>query len=291
MRDNKLIQYTQITSLPEDYIINKIQQFLAEDIPSKDITTDLFDNKNDLQDYIIKAKERMTVCGTPIISHCFSDRCEVQIYLTDGSEAQEGDRIGMIHGPFADVVAGERVMLNLLQRMSGIATLTSRLVKNRKNSKVQLLDTRKTTPGLRRFEKYAVSIGGGQNHRYDLSSGILIKENHIHSISSVKQAVELARAKHPNKIIEVEADSTKLATKLAELDIDSILIDNMEPADAKSTIEKVKHINPKIFIEVSGGISESNYQDYMDTGADAISMGCLTHSAQNMDISLIPQTD
>ena len=122
-----------------------------------------------------------------------------------------------------------------------------------------------------------------------MSSGILIKENHIHSISSVKQAVELARAKYPNKMIEVEADSPELATKLAQLDIDSILVDNMNPADAKRTIEQVKHINPKIFIEVSGGISASNYQDYMATGAAAISMGCLTHSANNMDIRLVPQ--
>ena len=289
MSNNKLKQYTQIKSLPNKYIIKKVKSFLNEDMPTIDITTELFDNKNQIKCYKIQAKETMVVCGTPVISHCFTDKCEVQMQTSDGSQIKAGQTIGTIKGPFSAVVAGERVMLNLIQRMSGIATLTSRLVKNRENVKVKLLDTRKTTPGLRLFEKYAVAIGGGQNHRSDLSTGILIKENHIHDLLSVKKTVVLARIKHPDKIIEVEANSINLAEQIATLDIDSILIDNMGPKEAKETIQKIRKIKPHIFIEVSGGISETNYQGYMYTGTDAISMGCLTHSVKNIDISLVPQ--
>ena len=287
MSNSRLKKHLQVAQLSEKYITRKIKSFLLEDIPQKDITTTLFKNRNEIKQYAIYAKEEMVVCGTIIIKHCFSKKCEIQLNYSDGEQIEKGSVIGTIQGPFKEILYGERVMLNLLQKMGGIATLTNRLVKKKTNKTVQLLDTRKTTPGLRLFEKYAVFIGGGQNHRIDLSSAILIKENHIHSIESLQEAVALARNKYPKKIIEIEVDSLKLAEKAAKLNIDSILIDNMSPKKAQTVIHRIQQINNNLYIEVSGGINEQNYQNYMNTGADAISMGCLTHSAKNVDISLI----
>tara|TARA_B100001250_G_C19783112_1_gene782827 strand:- start:682 stop:1545 length:864 start_codon:yes stop_codon:yes gene_type:complete len=286
MQTQRKKEYKEISELPKKYIREQIARFLKEDIPKKDITTDLFDNKKQKKQYVIIAKQKMVLCGAPIINECFNKECIIEKHKEDGDNIEKGEAIGTISGPFEFVVAGERVMLNLLQRMSGIATYTSDIVKNRKNKKIKILDTRKTTPGIRLFEKYAVYKGGGHNHRQDLSDGILIKENHIHNISSLERAILKAREVYPNKIIEVEVDSLKLAERLAKMDIDAALIDNMSPKQAGQAIQILKSKNKNIFIEVSGGINKTNYQRYMKTGTDAISMGCLTHSSNNADISL-----
>jgi nicotinate-nucleotide pyrophosphorylase (carboxylating) len=197
---------------------------------------------------------------------------------------EKGTAIARISGPTRAILTGERVALNLMQRMSGIATLTRALVKQLEGLNCKVLDTRKTTPGLRQLEKYAVRVGGGINHRYGLSHGVMIKDNHIAMAGGLGRAIELVRKRVGHMVqIEVEADTLEQVKEILKYDVDAILLDNMDPDTLR---EAVKLIGGRVFTEASGGITPETIRKVAETGVDAVSLGWITHSANALDISL-----
>jgi nicotinate-nucleotide pyrophosphorylase (carboxylating) len=212
--------------------------------------------------------------------------CEVDLKVSDGQRVVLGDLIGTITGPVRHILNRERVMLNLVQHLSGIATLTRAYVDQAAPNGVAILDTRKTMPGLRLFEKYAVAVGGGTNHRLDLFSGILVKDNHLAVAGGVATAVDNLRQKHPNRPIEVEAETEEQVMAGVEAGVDALLLDNM-PAEQVQNCVKMIRAHPagrEVFVEASGGITLKNVAAYAQTGIDGISIGRLTHSAPSVDI-------
>jgi nicotinate-nucleotide pyrophosphorylase (carboxylating) len=284
-----LIEYPQYHHIPVEYIKNKVAEFLSEDVPDGDKTSEfsLIDpQKTGVAE--IQAVTDQVFVGKYIISHFFGDECTTKINVKDGSFVSAGDIIGMIKGPMITILGRERIMLNLVQRLCGIATLTRRFVNMSAHSGLKILDTRKTTPGLRLFEKHAVVVGGGTNHRLNLSTGILIKDNHIKAAGSVKAVVNQCKSQNPKLSIELEVDTLEQIYEGLDAGVDGFLLDNMNPG---KTIEAVNTIHnfpggEKIFIESSGGITLETLPGYLNTGINAVSVGALTHSVQNSDIRL-----
>lgn len=280
--------YKQITKIPSEVIHKSIESFLKEDMPFGDATTDnIFVNDRKVVSCEIEAKEDLTLSGVDLLDNFFPNK-NLKKYYNDGDFVKNKSIIAEIQTNSADILRKERVLLNLIQRMSGIATITSKYVEKAKKHDVYILDTRKTTPGLRYFEKYAVNCGGGTNHRFDLSSAVMIKDNHIACAGGIKEAVELVLAKKLGLKIEVEVDNLTQLEETIKFNIDSILLDNFT---REQTIEAVKIIrsnalNKNLFIESSGGINLENIENYLDTGINAISSGALTHSVKSSDISL-----
>ena len=205
-------------------------------------------------------------------------------YVKDGDEVKKGDLLATVNGDIRVLLSGERTALNYLQRMSGIATYTRSVAKLLEGSKTTLLDTRKTTPNMRIFEKYAVKIGGGQNHRYNLSDGVLLKDNHIGAAGSVTKAIEMARDYAPFvRKIEVECENLDMVREVADAGADIIMLDNMTPAQMK---EAVAVINGRAKTECSGNVTKENIATILDAGVDYVSSGALTHSAPILDVSL-----
>ncbi len=279
--------YKQIKKIPSDFIIKKVKEFLEEDIPTKDLTTDnIFIDDSKLVNGIILAKSDLVLSGGNLLEYFF-DVKEVNIIMKEGDFIKKGEVIAEINTTASNILKKERVLLNLMQRMSGIATVTSHYVEKLNGSGIYILDTRKTTPGLRYFEKYAVQCGGGTNHRFDLSSAVMIKDNHFACAGSISSAIELIIKSNINAPIEVEVDYIGQLDEVLKYPVDSILLDNF---NRDMTIEAVKLIREKqlkyIVIESSGGINLNNITDYIGTGIDAISSGALTHSVKSADISL-----
>lgn len=280
--------YKQITKIPIEVIHKSIESFLLEDMPFGDATTDnIFVNNNRLVTCEIEANEDLTLSGVDLLDYFF-EKENVKKFYNDGHFVKNKSIIAEIQSSSADILRKERVLLNLMQRMSGIATITSMYVEKAKKHNVHILDTRKTTPGLRYFEKYAVNCGGGTNHRFDLSAAVMIKDNHIACAGGIKEAVELILDKNLGLKIEVEVDNLFQLEEAIKFKIDSVLLDNFTK---EQTIEAVKIIRTKarnngLFIESSGGINLANIENYLDTGIDAISSGALTHSVKSSDISL-----
>jgi nicotinate-nucleotide pyrophosphorylase (carboxylating) len=204
-------------------------------------------------------------------------------YFSEGAKVRKGDVLGEVSGKTMVLFAGERVSLNILQRLSGIATLTSRFVDAVRGTSANIIDTRKTTPCLRFMEKYAVRMGGGVNHRFGLFDGILIKDNHIEAVGSITKAVSLAKKGHHLAKIEVEVENLKDLREALEANADVIMLDNMSASDMH---EAVKIVQKQALLEASGNVSLDNVREIAETGVDLISVGALTHSAAAADISL-----
>ncbi|NPA13007.1 MAG: carboxylating nicotinate-nucleotide diphosphorylase [Aquificae bacterium] len=268
------------------YIEKKVKEFLLEDIYYQDITTDNLAVDREITAQII-AKEEGILAGIDIAEVVFKTidpQLTFTKYLDDGSVIQKGQVIAKITGKGKAILKGERVALNLLQRLSGIATNTKRFVNRIKHTKAKLLDTRKTTPGLRAFEKYAVRVGGAYNHRFGLFDMAMVKDNHIALAGGLKQAVEDIRQKiSPMAKLEVEVSSIDMLKEALQLNVDVIMLDNFSVEDVQRAVEITKG---KKQLEASGNITIDNIKQYAETGVDFISSGALIHSARWLDISL-----
>lgn len=264
-----------------------ISRALAEDIGHGDITTQATVNPDAEGIAVVVAKEDMVLCGIEVFLEVFlalDSEIDFSCEFLDCDVVKSGTVITELAGPLATLLTGERVALNLLQRMSGIATLTAKYVKEVAGTKARILDTRKTTPGLRVLEKYAVTVGGGYNHRFGLYDGILIKDNHIAAAGGIKKAVESARELAPHTLkIEVECATLPQVKEALAASADIIMLDNMDNKTMKSA---VKTIAGKALVEASGNMSLERVADVAKTGVDFISVGALTHSAPAIDISM-----
>jgi nicotinate-nucleotide pyrophosphorylase (carboxylating) len=276
-------------------ILASIGEFLAEDIGRGDITTQATVPPDVRGQGKFLAKEYLVVCGVSIAEavflHLDAENPEIETSVNEGDEVEEGTVFATLKG-YADVLlTGERVALNLLQRMSGIATLTRQYVKAVEGTKAQIVDTRKTTPGLRMLEKYAVTVGGGKNHRLGLDDGILIKDNHIALAGGITQAVSAAKnlAGHLHKI-EVEISNWAQLREALNAGADIVMLDNQTPEEAQKLVQMARDINPNVLIEGSGGMDLDKVRSYAEAGVDLISVGRITHSARAVDISFKIQT-
>jgi nicotinate-nucleotide pyrophosphorylase (carboxylating) len=268
-----------------------IRQAIAEDFSQGDVTTEALIPETQQSKASVTAKARGIIAGTAIAKQVFlkvDPKLEVDILVKDGAEVKLGDVIARIEGRTASILKAERVALNFLQRLSGIASETARYVQAVKGLPVLITDTRKTSPGLRTLEKYAVRVGGGKNHRMHLADGILIKDNHIAVLRrrglSIKEIVAKARHKaSPELKIEVEVKTPEEAIQAAEAGADIVMLDNMNLKDMRQAVRLIKG---RALIEASGGITLESVRDVAETGVDLISIGALTHSPKALDISL-----
>lgn len=264
-----------------------ILEALKEDISSEDVTTNSVMKEAMRGEVQLICKQDGIIAGLNVFARVFQlldAGTEVEFFCKDGDAVKSGEQMGVVRGDIRVLLSGERVALNYLQRMSGIATYTNSVVKLLKGSKTKLLDTRKTTPNMRIFEKYAVRVGGGFNHRYNLSDGVLLKDNHIGAAGSVKKAVEMAREYAPFvRKIEVEVENLDMVREALEAGADIIMLDNMSPEEMK---EAVRIIDGRAETECSGNVTKENIARLTAIGVDYISSGALTHSAPILDISM-----
>ena len=260
---------------------------LQEDVTSEDITTNSVMPHYQLGEVELICKEDGVIAGLDVFKRVFKlldEQTEVTFTCRDGDAVQKGQRLGLVRGDIRVLLSGERTALNYLQRMSGIATYTRAIARLLKGSKTKLLDTRKTTPGMRIFEKYAVKVGGGYNHRFNLSDGILLKDNHIGAAGGVKEAVMMAKEYAPFvRKIEVEVENLEMLRTALEAGADIIMLDNMSVEDMK---EAVRLCAGKAETECSGNVTKENVARLVDIGVDYISSGALTHSSPILDLSL-----
>ncbi len=266
---------------------NLILQALREDITSEDITTNSVMPDYQLGEVELICKQDGVLAGLEIFKRVFElldDKTEFEMQAKDGDKVTNGQLIGKIRGDIRVLLEGERTALNYLQRMSGIATYTNSIAVLFEGSKTKLLDTRKTTPNMRVFEKYAVKVGGGYNHRFNLSDGILLKDNHIGAAGGVKEAVQMAQEYAPFvRKIEVECETLDMVKEAVEAGADIIMLDNMDKETMK---EAIRIIDGRAKTECSGNVTKENVINLIDIGVDYISSGALTHSAPIMDLSL-----
>lgn len=277
------------------YILASIAEFLSEDLGRGDITTQACVAPDVRAQGKFLAKENLVVCGLDVAEavfiHLDEDSPEIESTVIEGDAVEAGTVFATLRG-FADVLlAGERTALNLIQRMSGIATLTRQYVKAVEGTGAEIVDTRKTTPGLRMLEKYAVTVGGGKNHRLGLDDGVLIKDNHIALAGGITEAVTLAKKMvgHLHKI-EVEISNWAQLREAIEAGADIIMLDNQTPEEAEKLVEMSRSMNPNVLIEASGGMDLDRVRSFAEAGVDLISVGKITHSARAVDISFKIQT-
>ncbi|WP_290911556.1 carboxylating nicotinate-nucleotide diphosphorylase [Eubacterium sp.] len=267
----------------DDYIINT----LKEDITSEDVSTNAVmpEDKQGKADLI--CKQDGIVCGLDVFERTFKildDTSRFEANFKDGDFVKKGDLIGVIYGDVKAILSGERTALNYLQRMSGIATMTREYVNELKGYKTVLLDTRKTTPNMRPFEKHAVKVGGATNHRYNLSDGVLLKDNHIGAAGSVTKAIEMAKAYAPFvRKIEIETETLEQVKEALDAGADIIMLDNMDNDTMRKAVEM---IGDKAQTECSGNVTKERLKEIAEIGVDFVSCGALTHSAMIMDVSL-----
>ena len=264
-----------------------IMQALEEDITSEDISTNAVMPKEQMGEVDLICKEDGVIAGLWVFERVFTlldPNVTVSLFVKDGDEVKKGQKMGTVAGDIRVLLSGERTALNYLQRMSGIATYTRSVAKLLEGSKTKLLDTRKTTPKMRIFEKYAVRVGGGYNHRYNLSDGVLLKDNHIGAAGSVRKAVEMAREYAPFvRKIEIETENLDMVREAVEAGADIIMLDNMSPEMMR---DAVAYIDGRAKTECSGNVTKENVAQLAAVGVDYISSGALTHSAPILDISL-----
>lgn len=266
---------------------NLIKMALQEDISSEDVTTNAVMRSRKQGEVQLICKQDGIIAGLGVFERVFKlldETTEVEFYAEDGDEVKNKQLLGVIRGDIRVLLSGERTALNYLQRMSGIATYTHQIAELLKETKIKLLDTRKTTPNMRIFEKYAVKVGGGYNHRYNLSDGILLKDNHIGAAGSVRKAVEMAKEYAPFvRKIEIETENLEMVKEAVEAGADIIMLDNMTPEVMK---EAVKLIDGRAETECSGNVTKENIERLVEIGVDYISSGALTHSSPILDLSL-----
>ena len=264
-----------------------IKEALQEDISSEDVTTNAVMKEAVTGEVQLICKQDGEVAGLDVFHRVFEildENVKTDFYCKDGDEVKKGELMGIITGDIRALLSGERVALNYLQRMSGIATYTHSVAMLLEGTKTKLLDTRKTTPNMRIFEKYAVRVGGGYNHRYNLSDGVLLKDNHIGAAGSVAKAVEMAKEYAPFvRKIEVEVENLDMVREAVDAGADIIMLDNMSPEDMK---EAIRIIDGRAETECSGNVTKENIDRLTSLGVDYISSGALTHSAPVLDISL-----
>lgn len=260
---------------------------LREDITSEDVSTNAVmpEDRQGKADLI--CKQDGIVCGLDIFKRTFElldDTSRFEANFKDGDEVKKGDLLGVIYGDIKAILSGERTALNYLQRMSGIATITREYMKELEGTNTTLLDTRKTTPNMRPFEKYAVTVGGATNHRYNLSDGVLLKDNHIGAAGSITRAIEMARAYAPFvRKIEIETETLEQVEEAVKAGADIIMLDNMDNDTMRKAVEI---INGKAQTECSGNVTKERLKSIAEVGVDFVSCGVLTHSAPIMDVSL-----
>jgi len=265
-----------------------IRSFLAEDIGRGDLTSESIFGQEAMGAARIVARESFVVAGgVSVAAEVFwvqNPAIVVEVLVADGARVKAGDLLLTVAGPVLDLLKAERVALNLLQRLSGIATLTAGFVEQVESCPVRITDTRKTTPGLRMLEKYAVGVGGGYNHRFNLADGILVKDNHIAACGSIAKAVSLLRMKAPHTLrIEVETDTLEQVRECLACGVDVILLDNMDVATMAAAVALIDH---QALVEASGGITLESVLAVARSGVDIVSIGALTHSAPSCDIGM-----
>ncbi len=264
-----------------------LRQALQEDITSEDITTNAVMPEAKKGEVELICKQDGIIAGLDVFARVFQlldETVTVDLMCRDGDAVKAGQKMAVVTGDIRVLLSGERVALNYLQRMSGIATYTKSIARLLEGSATRLLDTRKTTPNMRVFEKYAVKVGGGYNHRYNLSDGILLKDNHIGAAGGVREAVQMAKEYAPFvRKIEIEVENLEMVREAVDAGADIIMLDNMSPDEMK---EAVKMIDGRAETECSGNVTRENVEKLVDIGVDYISSGALTHSAPILDISL-----
>ena len=262
-------------------------QALQEDITSEDVSTNAVMPSYQYGQVQLICKEEGIIAGLEVFERVFyllDENMEVKFYVKDGDAVKNGQLLAEVSGDVRVLLSGERTALNYLQRMSGIATYTANVQKYLKDSSIRLLDTRKTTPNNRIFEKYAVRVGGGHNHRYNLSDGVLLKDNHIGAAGGVKEAIMLAKEYAPFvRKIEIEVENMEMVKEAVEAGADIIMLDNMDDDMLKEAIAYIDH---RAEIEVSGNVTKENIARLTNLGVDYVSSGALTHSAPILDLSL-----
>ena len=267
-----------------------IRLALSEDIGRGDITSDALVEDILSGKAVIVAKQDGILAGSEVAKTVFqivNPKIIFSSLIEDGEKIKKGDKVALIQGKVKCILSAERTALNFLQRLSGISTLTSRYVEKVKATKVKILDTRKTTPGLRILEKYAVRTGGGENHRMGLFDMVLIKDNHIKATGGISEAIKIAKSKYGKKTIEVEVRNLNEVKEAIESKPDWIMLDNMITQEIKKAVDLIRSSSPDIKIEASGGINLKNVRKIALTKVDFISVGALTHSAPALDLSLI----
>ncbi|MCI8988874.1 MAG: carboxylating nicotinate-nucleotide diphosphorylase [Clostridia bacterium] len=273
-----------MTDLKADRLI---RQALEEDITGEDVSTNAVMREAVEGEVELISKADGVICGMKVYERTFKildENTQVISNVRDGDRVKKGQLLAVVRGDIRTLLSGERTALNFLQRMSGIATYTAETVALLKGTKTRLLDTRKTTPNMRIFEKYAVKVGGGCNHRFNLSDGVLLKDNHICAAGSVKEAVALAKEYSPFvRKIEVEVENLEMCREAVEAGADIIMLDNMSVEDMKTA---VKMIDGRAQTECSGNVTRDNIKNIIDTGVDFVSSGALTHSAPILDLSM-----
>ena len=282
-----MTRFKQHKELPIKYIQHKLKEFFNEDDIDNDLTTQLIFSSEKETEAVFIAKENLVFAGKAIIKEAFFN-CKIICIEEDGDMIAKGQVIAKIKGDIRSIMKTERVVLNLIQRISAIATKVSKLVQITKEKGIELLDTRKTTPGLRLFEKFAVVVGGGTNHRFSLSSSVMLKDNHLSHTSSILKSVKQVKNLVKGKDIQVEADTVDIVNQILQSGASSILLDNFKPKKLSEVVDKIR-THPKgknIYIELSGGITEQTLESFCILGVDGISMGALTHNVKNVDISL-----
>ena len=273
-----------MTDLKADRLI---RQALEEDITGEDVSTNAVMREAVEGEVELISKADGVICGMKVYERTFKildENTQVISNVRDGDRVKKGQLLAVVRGDIRTLLSGVRTALNFLQRMSGIATYTAETVALLKGTKTRLLDTRKTTPNMRIFEKYAVKVGGGCNHRFNLSDGVLLKDNHIGAAGSVKEAVALAKEYSPFvRKIEVEVENLEMCREAVEAGADIIMLDNMSVEDMKTA---VKMIDGRAQTECSGNVTRDNIKNIIDTGVDFVSSGALTHSAPILDLSM-----
>ncbi len=266
---------------------NIVKGALLEDLQQGDITSEAIFDKDFMAEAAFMAKAGGILAGLPVVSEVFHQLNRDMICLkslSDGTEVSPGTEIAIWKGPIRSILAGERVALNFLQRLSGIATQTARLVHLKGDLPAKIVDTRKTTPGLRMLEKYAVRMGGGCNHRFNLADAVLIKDNHIEACGSITEAVRRAKDYIPHTMtIEVEVETKAQVEEALAAGADIIMLDNMPAPEMRAMVEL---INQRALVEASGNVDEHTIKEIAATGVDIISVGAITHSVRALDISL-----
>lgn len=264
-----------------------IRSALAEDVTNEDVSTACILRERTEGQADLLCKQDGVIAGLPVFARVFTildDKTELTFFVKDGDRVKKGQKLAQVRGDMRAILTGERTALNYLQRMSGIATYTANVARLLEGSSLRLVDTRKTTPNMRIFEKYAVRVGGGGNHRYNLSDAILLKDNHIGAAGGVKQAIAKAKAYAPFTMkIEVETETLDMVKDAVEAGADIIMLDNMTHEQMK---QAVALIAGRAVVEISGNVTAENIEKLKDIGADIVSSGALTHSAPILDVSL-----
>ncbi len=293
-----MIEYTRQLHLSTPYLIRKVDEFLAEDAPDGDKTTMGTLDSSIISTAAIQAEEELIFAGEDLFDVFFGRDAfvnenlekinKIEKFYGDGEKVPQGGIICKVTAAAAELLQKERVLLNIIQRLCGISTMTAKYVEIAEPYNVKILDTRKTTPGLRLFEKYAVSVGGGYNHRLDLSSGILIKDNHISAAGGVANAIDRLKRKGFGLPVELEVDNFTQIEEGIKAGVDGFLLDNMSPAKTYEAVRLIRSYpnGDEYFIESSGGITLETLGGYVKTGINAVSIGALTHSVAASEIHI-----